>query len=163
MIQWNNALATWHQRRDHCLPQHRAHFARIHFSRKLTTKKCIHLHARSSSSYPPSGLLTKLYTRREGEGHCIEIPQIDFAQALIHNQSTSNIEPSCPLPTFATSLILAKYLMVLKSYQGNKQYVWRSLSTLKWHRDLDLGLQANIPMDCQAPGRHTKSSRILVR
>ena len=74
-----------------------------------------------------------------GEGHCIEIPQIDFAQALIHNQSTSNIEPACPLPTFATSLILAKYLMVSKSFQGNKQYVWRSLSTLKWHRDLDLG------------------------
>ena len=98
-----------------------------------------------------------------GEGHCIEIPQIDFAQALIHNQSTSNIEPSCPLPTFATLLILAKYLMVLKSYQGNKQYVWRSLSTLKWHRDLDLVLQANIPLDCQAPGRHTKSSRIPVK
>ena len=98
-----------------------------------------------------------------GEGHCIEIPQIDFAQALIHNQSTSNIEPSCPLPTFATSLILAKYLMVLKSFQGNKQYVWRSLTTLKWHRDLDLVLQANIPLDCQAPGRHTKSSRIPVK
>ena len=71
----------------------------------------------------PSGLLTKLYAWREGEGHCIEIPQIDFAQVLIHNQSTSNIEPSCPLPTFATSLILAKYLMILKSFQGNKQYV----------------------------------------
>ena len=92
-----------------------------------------------------------------GEGHCIEIPQIDFAQALIHNQSTSDIEPSCPLPIFATSIILAKCLMVFKSFQGNKQYVWRSLSTLKWHRDLDLGLQANIPMDCQAPGRHTKA------